>query len=149
MTTKPSWGLNKLINFGNKLHVSLYRMGRGKFANQIADLPVMLLTTIGRKSGKPHTNPVVYLQDGRDYLVSASSGGMDWHPKWYLNLKRTPEVKIEIGDKTLDVQAVIIDGEERARLYERFKAASSNFEKYKKGTTRKILVIRLIPTGDY
>jgi deazaflavin-dependent oxidoreductase (nitroreductase family) len=122
-------------------------MSAGKFANKIANLPILLITTFGRKSGKPHTNPVVYLESGQDYLVSASAGGMDWHPGWYLNLKNQPRAKIEIGNKTFDVRAEIIEGEERVRLYEKFKAASSNFSKYEKGTSREIPVIRLTPKG--
>jgi deazaflavin-dependent oxidoreductase (nitroreductase family) len=145
MTTKPSKGLKRVLNIANNIHVSLYRKGRGKFANKMANLPVMLITTFGRKSGKPHTNPVVYLKDGHDYLVSASSGGMDWHPGWYLNLKSRPEARIEIGDRTINVLAVIMEGEDRAESYEKFKAASSNFLKYEKGTSRVIPVIRLKP----
>jgi deazaflavin-dependent oxidoreductase (nitroreductase family) len=147
MTVTPSKRLRKVLNIANGIHVALYRMSGGKFANQIANLPVLLITTFGRKSGKPHTNPVVYIEDGQDYLVSASTGGMDWHPGWYLNLKNSPEVKIEIGDKGFNVQAVIMDGEERSRLYEKFKAASSNFVKYEKSTSRVIPVIRLTHIG--
>ena len=147
MTVTPSKRLKKVLNIANSIHVALYRMSGGKFANQIANLPVLLITTFGRKSGKPHTNPVVYIEDGQDYLVSASAGGMDWHPGWYLNLKNSPEVKIEIGDKRFNVQAVIMDGEERSRLYEKFKAASSNFLKYEKDASRVIPVIRLTPKG--
>jgi len=50
-------------------------------------MPLLLITTFGRKSGLPYTNPVVYIQDGQDYLVSATAGGSDWDPGWYLNLK--------------------------------------------------------------
>ncbi len=147
MTNRPSKNLVRVLNIANNIHVGLYRKSGGKFANKMANLPVMLITTFGRKSGKPHTNPVVYLEDGQDYLVSASAGGMDWHPGWYLNLKNRPEAKIEIGDKKFNVQAVIMQGEERVRLYEKFKAASSNFLKYEKGTSRVIPVIRLTPIG--
>jgi len=136
------------MKVANSVHVALYRISGGKFGNKGANLPVLLITTVGRKSGKPYTNPVVYLEDGQDYLVSASTGGMAWHPDWYLNLKNRPEAKIEIGDKTFNVQAVIMDGEERKRLYEKFKAASRNFVKYEKGTSRVIPVIRLISTHN-
>jgi deazaflavin-dependent oxidoreductase (nitroreductase family) len=145
MALKPSKNLNRVLDLANRIHVGLYRASGGKFANQAAHMPIMLITTFGRKSGKHHTNPIVYLDDGPGYLVSASAGGLNWHPGWYLNLKNRPEAKIEIGDKTLNVQAVITDGEERARLYERFKAASSSFSKYEKGTSRVIPVIRLMP----
>ena len=147
MTITPSKNLKRVLSIANNIHGGLYRMSGGKFANQMANLPVLLLTTFGRKSGKPHSNPVVYIRDGQDYLVSASAGGMDWHPGWYLNLKNKPEAKIDIGDKTFDVHAMIMKGEERVNLYEKFKAASSNFSKYEKGTSRMIPVIRLIHIG--
>jgi deazaflavin-dependent oxidoreductase (nitroreductase family) len=147
MVSGPSKRLRKILRAANRAHVALYRISRGKFGNKIANLPVLLITTSGRKSGLPYTNPVVYIIDGRDYLVSASGGGMDWHPGWYLNLEHRPEAKIEIGDKTFNVQALIMGGEERKRLYEKFKAVSSNFVKYENGTRREIPVIRLVPKG--
>jgi deazaflavin-dependent oxidoreductase (nitroreductase family) len=145
MPNRPSKNLLRVLKLANNIHIGLYRMSRGKFAGNIANLPILLITTVGRKSGKLHTNPVVYLVAGQDYLVSASSGGMDWHPGWYLNLKNHPEAKIEIGDQAFNVQAVIVEGEERDKLYEKFKISSSNFVKYEKGTSRVIPVIRLTP----
>jgi deazaflavin-dependent oxidoreductase (nitroreductase family) len=138
--------LKRIMKAANGLHVVLYRLSGGKLANEIANMPILLITTFGRKSGKPHTNPVAYLKEGQDYLVAASVGGMDWHPGWYLNLKKRPQAKIKVGDKTFDVKATITAGEERTRLYEKFKAASSNFVKYEKATRRVIPVIRLTPT---
>ena len=145
MPDRPSKNLLRVLNLANNIHVGLYRLSRGKFANKIANLPILLITTLGRKSGKPHTNPVVYLKTGQDYLVAASTGGMDWHPGWYLNLTKRPEAKVEIGSETFAVQTVIIEGEERGRLYDEFKADSSNFSKYEKSTSRVIPVIRLTP----
>lgn len=138
--------MTKVMKIANSLHVALYRISGGKLANEIANLPILLITTVGRKSGKPHANPVVYLKDGQDYLVTASVGGMDWHPSWYYNLKDQPQVQIRVGDQTFDVKATITTGEECNLLYERFKAASSNFVKYEKNTRRVIPVIRLTLT---
>ncbi len=140
--------LKTVLRIANSLHVELYRMSGGKFANRIANLPILLITTSGRKSGKPRTNPIVYIQDGQDYLVSASTGGMDWHPSWYFNLMNKPAAKIRVGDKIVNVKAIITVGDDRSRLYERFKAASSNFVKYEQGTSRVIPVIRLIPVDN-
>jgi deazaflavin-dependent oxidoreductase (nitroreductase family) len=137
--------MKRIGRAANSVHVALYRASGGKFANRIANLPLLLITTVGRKTGKTHINPVVYLRDGSDYLISASTGGMDWNPAWYFNLKQKPEIKIQIGDQALNVLAVIIEGEERNRLYGMFKAASPNFGKYERGTSRLIPVIRLIP----
>jgi deazaflavin-dependent oxidoreductase (nitroreductase family) len=140
-----SASLKRIMRVANGLHVALYRMSGGKFANRIAGLPILLITTFGRKSGRPHANPIVYIQEGQDYLVSASNGGADWHPGWYLNLNNRPEAKIQVGNRVFNVKSTITDGDERTRLYEKFKAASSNFVKYEKGTSRIIPVIRLIP----
>ena len=86
------------------------------------------------------------MKDGQDYLVSATNGGSDTDPGWYLNLKTRPEAKIEVGDTAFNVRAVITESEERTRLYEKFKAASNNFVKYEQGTSRVLPVIRLTPT---
>jgi deazaflavin-dependent oxidoreductase (nitroreductase family) len=133
----------------NNLHVALYRRSGGKFANKIANLPILLITTLGRKSGKVYTNPVVYIKDGQDYLVSATAGGADTDPGWYRNLKTRPEAQIEVGDTAFSVQATIAERDERTRLYEKFKAASNNFVKYEKRTSRVLPVIRLTPTHIY
>ncbi|MEZ4860329.1 MAG: nitroreductase family deazaflavin-dependent oxidoreductase [Caldilineaceae bacterium] len=137
--------MKSVMKIANGLHVALYRISGGKLAGEIANMPLLLITTTGRKSGKPPTNPVVYLRDGQDFLVAASVGGMDWHPGWYFNLKSQPLANIRVGAQTFDVKATITTGVERDRLFERFKAASSNFEKYEKNTSRVIPVIRLTP----
>lgn len=138
--------VKRVWKLADGLHVALYRKSGGKIANRIAHLPILLITTVGRRSGKPYTNPVVYIKDGQDYLVSATAGGAKTDPGWYLNLKTKPHVKIEVGDTTVNVRATIADGEERTQLYEKFKAASSNFVKYEQRTSRVLPVIRLTPT---
>lgn len=150
MPNRPSKNMLKVMNLANAVHVGLYRMSKGKFANTIANMPILLLTTTGRKSGKPHTNPVVFLEEGNGYLISASAGGAAWAPGWYYNLKQTPVAKIEIGARPYEMRAEIVEGKERDRLYEKFKAASSNFVKYEKATSqvRVIPVIRLMPVGS-
>jgi F420H(2)-dependent quinone reductase len=140
-----SKGLKRIMKVANGLHAALYRASGGRFANKTANLPVLLLTTYGRKTGTPHTNPVVYLKDGQDYLVSATVGGMDWHPGWYLNLAKRLEARIQVGDRSFHVRVTITEAEERSRLYEKFKAAADNFVKYEKNTSRVLPVIRLTP----
>jgi deazaflavin-dependent oxidoreductase (nitroreductase family) len=116
--------LKRTLKLANSLHVALYRMSGGKFANKIANLPILLITTFGRKSRKPYTNLVVYIKDGQDYLVSATAGGGDTEPDRYLNLKTRAEAKIEVGDAAFNVQATIVESEEHTQLYEKFKAAA-------------------------
>jgi deazaflavin-dependent oxidoreductase (nitroreductase family) len=147
MSNKPSNGLKKIGRTANKFHVALYRKSGGKFAGRIANLPLMVITTYGRVTGKPTSNAVVFIQDGQDYLVSATNGGMDWTPGWYRNLKAHPQASIKVGEAVFDVRATILEGEERARRYEQFKAASANFIKYEQKASRLLPVIRLIPTS--
>jgi len=146
MASRPGTRLRKILLAANRIHVAIYRRGRGKLAIRMANLPLLLITTYGRKTGNPSTTPVVFIQDGEDYRVSATNGGTDWDPGWYLNLKARPQARIEIGEQAFDVQAKIAASEERQQLYERFKAARPNFIKYEKGTTRVLPVIRLTAT---
>ena len=143
MASRPNARLRKFLLAANRFHVAIYRRSKGKIASRIANLPLLLITTYGRKTGNPSTTPVVYLQDGGDYLVSATNGGSDWDPGWFLNLKARPQARLEIGEQAFDVQAVVAASEERQQLYERFKAASAYFIKYEKGTSRVLPVIRL------
>jgi F420H(2)-dependent quinone reductase len=141
--------LSPIMRFGFKtvtgLNIALYRLSRGKFANRIANLPILLLTTTGRKSGKSRTTPLTYIQDGADYVITASFGGNDWNPGWYHNLENNPQATIEVGDKTIPVKVIITQNAERTRLYEQFKAASNNYVLYEQKTSRVIPVMRLKP----
>jgi F420H(2)-dependent quinone reductase len=136
---------NRLFRAFTNFHVFLYRTSGGKVWNTIAGSPVLLLTTIGRKTGLARTTPVVYVRSGNEHLIAASAGGADTDPTWYNNLASKLDAKIEVGDKTFNVKAIITTGEERDRLYELFKAQSKNFVEYEQKTTRKIPVIRLQP----
>src|SRR5712692_3059158 len=87
------------------IHIFLYRISGGKIGSQIARLNVLLLTTKGRKTGKPHTNPLGYLEDDGNYVIIASNGGRDFHPAWFLNLKSNPQVRIELEGKAIQATA--------------------------------------------
>jgi deazaflavin-dependent oxidoreductase (nitroreductase family) len=137
--------LKKVVRTVTDIHISIYRMSSGKLVNRVANLPLLLLTTNGRKSGKPRTTPIVYVLEGHNYLVAASTGGLDRQPDWYLNLRHQPTAKIEIGKQIIDVDVTITEGEERTWLYQRFKDASDNFAKYEQRTDRVIPVVRLSP----
>lgn len=134
-----------IIKAFTQTHVFLYRISGGKVGKTRVGMPVLLLTTTGRKSGKSRTTPLVYLLDGDDYLIAASKGGYDPHPAWYFNLKATPEVGVEIGSQTFTALAKIAEGGERDELYERFKSSSDNFVQYEQMAQRTIPVVRLTP----
>jgi deazaflavin-dependent oxidoreductase (nitroreductase family) len=128
-------------NAGN---ISEFRRNHGKLGGYFEGAPLLLLNTIGRRSGKVHTTPVMYLKDGERLLVFASKGGADTHPDWYFNLKVQPEFQIEIGDDTVDVHSEEVTDSERDTLYNRQSTLYPRFGDYQRKTKRIIPVIALI-----
>ncbi len=82
--------------------------------------PLLLLTTVGAKSGQPHTTPLAYRTDGERLLVFAADQGAPRHPAWYHNLAANPAVTVELGRERLPMRAVIATGEERERLFRQY-----------------------------
>src|SRR6266576_5014849 len=99
------------------VHRRVYRLSGGRFGGKIGGLPVLLLTTIGRKSGRPRTQPLAYTRTGGGYAVIASKGGAAQHPLWYLNLRANPLAEVTVGRDTHEVRARDAEGEERERLW--------------------------------
>jgi len=128
-----------------RIHVFLFRASSGKIGRTMNGNPILLLTTTGRKTGKPRTTPLMYVHKDNEYLIAGSDGGANQNPTWISNLNSKPEATIEINGKTIQVKAVITSGDERDKLYENFKALWVNFAEYEKKTTRKIPVVRLQP----
>jgi len=131
-------------NDWNAQVIAEFRKNHGKVGGNFEGAPLLLLHTIGRRSGKPRVNPVMYLKDGDRYFVFASKAGADSHPDWFRNLQEQPDVRIEVGDQTIDVHAEEIRGQERNRLYERQASVYSGFADYQRKTKRVIPVVALI-----
>src|SRR5690242_4862155 len=122
------------------LHVSLYRMSGGKMGGSIYGSPLLLLTVVGRKSGKEYTMPLAYVVHNGEYLITASAAGADKDPSWLMNLEAKPQAKVELDGKTFMVKPIVTSGAERDQLYELFKKQGANFAEYETKTTRKIPV---------
>jgi deazaflavin-dependent oxidoreductase (nitroreductase family) len=135
--------MSNSYNDWNTQIIAEFRKNHGKVGGYFEGAPLLLLHTVGRKSGKPRINPVMYLRDGERYVVFGSKAGADTHPDWYNNLKANPDVQIEVGDDTMDVHAEEINGPERERLYERQASIYPNFAEYQSKTKRVIPVIAL------
>jgi deazaflavin-dependent oxidoreductase (nitroreductase family) len=110
-------------------------------------MPVLLLTTTGRRSGKARTTPLTFFREGADLVVIASNGGADRPPDWSLNLQQNPHAVVEIGTNELTVTARTASAEERERLWAGITAAYSGYARYQKKTTRQIPVLILVPDG--
>src|SRR5690242_5522305 len=123
--------------------VWLYRRTGGRVAGTMKGAPVLLLTTTGRRSGRPWTTPVIYQADGDGWVVIASNGGRPRHPAWWLNLRANPQATIEIGRDTIPVTAQAVTGTDRDRLWRVMTAVYAGYDGYAAKTTRRIPVVRL------
>ena len=130
----------------NAVHRGLIKLTGGRVGWQVA-MPVLELTTVGRKSGQPRsvllTSPH---QEGDAVVVVASRGGDDTHPAWFLNLRDNPEVEVSLkGGPKQPMRARIADAEERARLWPKITAEFKNYGQYQTKTEREIPLVFLEP----
>lgn len=133
----------KLVNLLPKANVLVYRWSGGRLGGRMEDLPVLILHTVGRKSGKPRQSPLLYLQDGEDYVIVGSRGGADAPPAWWLNLQATPEATVEIQGTRRPVAARRATGAEKAGYWPRLTARYPFYDDYQARTDREIPVIVL------
>jgi deazaflavin-dependent oxidoreductase (nitroreductase family) len=127
----------------NRRLVEEFRANNGKVGGPFADRPLMVLTTIGAKSGLPRTIPLVYTRDGDRLVIIASKGGAPTNPDWYHNLVANPTATVELPGKTFQVTAAIAQGTARDRLFGQQAAQMPGFADYQRNTTRRIPVIVL------
>ncbi len=107
---------------------------------------MLLLRTVGAKSGQARTAALLYVRDGDDYAVIASKGGDVRHPGWYHNLVAAPDVEIQIGTETIPVRATIAAGEQRERIWANADEINKGqYEVYQSRTVREIPVVALAP----
>jgi len=124
----------------------LFRVSGGRLGGRMpGGQPVLLLTTIGRKSGQPHTAPLLYLKEGDVYVVVASKGGMSHHPLWFKNLEANPRVEVEVGSSKLVMNARQATANEKAAVWPKLVAMYPSYADYQKRTTRDIPVVLLTP----
>lgn len=124
----------------------LYRATRGRVGNRLVANDMLLLTTRGRTSGKAHTVPLLYLEDGDTVVVIASWGGRDYHPDWYLNLIAHPAATLDVDGSRREVIARIAEADERALWWGRAQRAYRGYEAYQRRTGREIPIVLLEPT---
>ena len=106
-------------------------------------VPCLLLTTIGRRSGKKLTSPLFYTMAGEAYIVAGSKGGSDKQPGWYLNLRANPVVEVQVGREQFTAHARVATGKEREQLWEQMVQMAPPYREYQKKTKREIPVVVL------
>jgi proline iminopeptidase len=111
-------------------------------------VPTLLLTTVGRKSGKVLTLPLIFGRAGPDYVVVASKGGAPSHPAWYFNLEANPEVQVQVKAEKFTARARTVQGVERAGLWEKMVEIYGPYAQYQTKTDRQIPVVVLKPVSS-
>jgi deazaflavin-dependent oxidoreductase (nitroreductase family) len=129
----------------NTAIIDEFRANGGQVGGGFAGAPVLLLHTIGARTGTERVNPVMYLDDEGRLLVFASKAGADSNPDWYYNLIANPDVQVEVGDRMLDVHATELSGAERDDRYAEQARRYPGFADYERKTSRIIPVIALTP----
>ena len=137
--------MKRLFRFVLSVSVSLYRLTHGKFGGHVQGLQVLLLTTVGRKSGEARTRPLGYFMDNGNYVITASSAGFDTNPAWFHNQRANPRVKIEIKDRQMEAEAKVAPPEKRNALWSKLISLSPAYANYAKKTSREIPLIILRP----
>ncbi len=135
-----------VARIGTGLHRGMYDASGGRLGGRGAGMPVVELTTVGRKSGKRRVTMLTSpLQDGDDVVVVASYGGDDRHPAWFLNLRDHPDVELTMHGTKRRVRARIASADEKETLWPRIVAHAPGYGKYQERTTRDIPVVVLEP----
>lgn len=131
------------MNDWNEQIKAEFRANAGVVGGPFEGMPLLILHTIGAKSGLERENPLVYLPDGDRMVIFASKGGAPTDPHWFLNLKANPQVTVEVGAETVTAVAEEITGDERDALYTRQAELAPQFAGYQEGNPRLIPVVAL------
>jgi deazaflavin-dependent oxidoreductase (nitroreductase family) len=134
---------NRWTSFNDALIADFRAHGGKASSGPFVGRPLLLLTTVGARSGQSRTTPLVYTRDGERYVVIASKGGAPTNPAWYHNLRARPTVTIEVGEERFDADASVAEGAERRRLYDQQAALMPGFADYERRTDRTIPVVML------
>ena len=131
----------------NTFHRVLLKISAGRLGWRVGGMPVLELTTTGRKSGLPRTVMLTSpLQEGDGIVIVASRGGDDHHPAWFLNLRDQPDVEVAVaGEPKRSMRARVATSRERAALWPRVVAARKRYAGYQAKTDREIPLVLLEP----
>ena len=124
-------------------HVRRYEATDGEDGYIFNGAPILLLTTTGRKSGTQHTTPLIFGEDDGRYLIVGSRGGAETHAQWYLNLRKNPEVGVQVKGDKFKARARAADDSEKPALWQTMTKIWPAYDDYQKRTQRPIPVVIL------
>ena len=128
-----------------RMQVETYEKTDGAEGGDLAGIPVVIVTTVGRKSGKLRKTPLMRVEHEGSYAAVASQGGAPTHPAWYANLQADPHVELQDGPQKQDMTVRELSGDEREQWWERAVAAFPPYAEYQTKTDRVIPLLLLEP----
>ena len=134
---------NPLIKLFWSMHLKMYQWTSGRIGHTLRGLPVLLLTTKGKKTGQLRTKALMYLPYGESFVVIASNLGKDDHPAWWYNLQAEPKANVQIGSSKFTVHAREADDDEREIIWNALSVHTSDYEQYRSWTSRRIPLVIL------
>jgi len=132
-------------------HVRLYVRTRGRKGHNWEGYPALLLTTVGRRSGKHRRTALIYGRDRKNFVVVASYGGRPHHPQWYLNLAQNPDVELQVGADKFSARAHTVSGAQREQLWKLMSSIFPPYDEYQVKAAeagRQIPVVILEPVSQ-
>ena len=147
--SRTPWGLMRYLQPLMRGQINNYRKNAGPEPPKMNGFPLVLLTTVGAKTGEERTHPLGGFPEGNgSWIVIGSKGGDASHPGWFVNLAKNPDkVGLEVGNKKFQARPTLLKGSERDDAYAKVVALSPRYGKYQQKTDREIPVIRLTPIG--
>jgi F420H(2)-dependent quinone reductase len=146
--------VSKIIRWMSVVNVWVYQKTGGRLMSKWRvgaafprGVPICLLTTRGRRSGRLFTKPLLFIEEGERVVIVASQGGLPSDPQWYLNVQANPDVTVQIGPRVRKMRARTANQSERAMLWPHLVAHYADFESYQAWTTRVIPVVICEPTA--
>jgi deazaflavin-dependent oxidoreductase (nitroreductase family) len=128
-----------------RFQIAAFRSTNGRAMSAMRGMPILLLTTVGRKTGKRRTTPLMYIRDGERYVITASNNGRARHPAWFHNLQASPQAGIELPGQSLEVSATVASQTEKDRLWPQLVSKAPFFDGYQRNTSRLIPMVLLKP----
>jgi deazaflavin-dependent oxidoreductase (nitroreductase family) len=136
----------RFFNDLTRAHTLAYRLTGGLVGRRIpGGPPMLLLDHVGAKSGRKRTNPLVYIEDGKSFVIVASKGGAPRQPAWFHNLRAHSETTVQVGSRRVPVTARVATTKERSRLWPRVVAAYRGYDLYQRRAKREIPLVILEP----
>jgi deazaflavin-dependent oxidoreductase (nitroreductase family) len=127
------------------VHRALYRWTGGRIGLRAGRAHMLLLETVGRRSGQTRVTPLLFVEDGASYVIVASNAGDDRYPAWLLNLRDRPETQVQVGEKHVRVRAREASAAESERLWPKLLDSYRYYRDYRTRTQRPIPIVLLEP----